>query len=742
MGLRAVLAVLVLGCAVAHADPASEYEALLGRVVKDGAVDYAQLRERRAVLDAYVASLEKAGPGGEHYSQVAFWINAYNALTLQRVLDTREPGDLAYKVVDVPRFWKEERWTVAGRRVSLDGIEKGILLKELAEPGIHFAVNCASVTCPPLQPRLWRAERLPEDLVQAARAYLADKRYNEFDHVELIGELSQLFEWYRDDFRADREGAKVSPFQLWLADHAPRETVARVLREVDWTFLFKPWDWTLNDRAVAQAAARDRRGEVGWLWMLIYFLATLGLLAYGVHAFKMLWWRRRHGERYREQLRAVREASPLGRTVFPHVLVQLPVFNEGGVVERVIDAVAALRWPRDRLGIQVLDDSTDETLGLVDRAVARHGAAGVPIEVVRRPHRAGFKAGALAAGLTRSEAEFVAIFDADFVPEPDFLERTLPLFDVGSDVACVQGRWGHLNRNQSLLTRAQAIGIDAHFFVQQLARAAAGKFLNFNGTAGVWRTSAVADAGGWCGDTLTEDLDLSYRAQLRGWRIVFDPAVRVRAELPPTLAGFKTQQQRWACGSTQCARKYLGVVWRAKLPLAVKAEATMHLCAYSVCLAMTALVLLLPFGVGHLPNLLRDPAWWPLWTGLWIAALGPVTAYVAGQVARGRVPPLDILACFLLGLGACVNNSVAVLRGLVRPIRTFVRTPKQGAARRALRTTLPVTEQLMVVFTLASALHLLGSRPWAVATYAFFCCSGFWVLAGWWWLVERRRCRA
>jgi len=281
-----LLAVLVALCAGASraATPAGDYADLLAGAVHEGLVDYARIRERRAVLDAYVASLEHAEPGPARYDRVAFWVNAYNALALQRVLDTRRPGDLAYRAIDVPGLWKEERWVVAGRRVSLDGIQKGILLKELAEPGAHFALNYVSLGGPPMQGRLWRADRLPQDFDQAARAFLADERWNHFDHVELIAELSPLFEWYRDDFRVEREGATVSPFQLWLAAHMPRETVARVLREVPWTFLRRTWDWTLNDEAVARAAARGGLGGGGAVAMAAYVLVVLALLAFGARA--------------------------------------------------------------------------------------------------------------------------------------------------------------------------------------------------------------------------------------------------------------------------------------------------------------------------------------------------------------------------------------------------------------------------------------------------------------------------
>jgi cellulose synthase/poly-beta-1,6-N-acetylglucosamine synthase-like glycosyltransferase len=469
-------------------------------------------------------------------------------------------------------------------------------------------------------------------------------------------------------------------------------------------------------------------------WITLYALAAVVLLLFGFHAFKMLVWRRRHGPGYEARLAAVRARSALGRTEFPRVLVQLPLYNEARVAERAIDAIAALDWPG--LEIQVLDDSTDETSAAVDRAAAR---ARVPVTVIRRRGRDGFKAGALARGLERSDAPYVAVFDADFVPPPDFLRRAMPLFDLGADVACVQGRWEHLNREQNWLTRAQAVAIDAHFLVQQLARAARGAFLNFNGTAGVWRRSAIEDAGGWRGHTLTEDLDLSYRAQLRGWRIAYDPTVTAPAEIPPTIAAYKSQQRRWACGSTQCARLFLGRVWRSPLPAWVRREAVAHLCGYSTCVAMMALVLLVPFGVGHARFLLRDVRLWPLWVAVWAAAAGPIAVSVAAQRARGGRRRLrGVVACFLLGLGACANNSVAVVRGLVRPIRTFVRTPKQGSVAEPLGAPAPLLEFAMALFTLAGAFFLARTDALALAVYGVFCAAGFGAVAGYWWLAERR----
>jgi cellulose synthase/poly-beta-1,6-N-acetylglucosamine synthase-like glycosyltransferase len=475
-----------------------------------------------------------------------------------------------------------------------------------------------------------------------------------------------------------------------------------------------------------------------WIWWTVYTCATLGLLAFGLHAFVLLHRRRRHGPAYLAMLAAARGRGASGHLESPLVLVQIPVFNEANVVVRAMDAVAALDWPRDRLEIQILDDSTDDSIATIDAAAARLIATGVPMKVLRRSNRDGFKAGALSAGLTASEADFVAIFDADFVPAPDFLRRGLPLFHVGDHVACVQGRWGHLNQHHNWLTRAQAVSVDAHFLVQQLARAASGSFLNFNGTAGIWRRAAIEDAGGWSGTTLTEDLDLSYRAQMRGWRILFDPTLVVPAELPPTLGAYKSQQRRWACGSMQCARRFLAPIWRSSFPLATRMEATFHLCGYGVCVAIVLLTLLLPLGIGHLPVAMAHPAAWLLFALIWIAALGPICVTRTAQRAAGmpRASLRASLSTTLLGLGSAANNAIAVLRGLFLPIPVFVRTPKQGATSSAAGP-MPGTELLFGAFTLLAAAILAGSAASTLVVYVLFCSSGYWGLCAYWFVSER-----
>ncbi|SMB99491.1 Glucomannan 4-beta-mannosyltransferase [Hymenobacter roseosalivarius DSM 11622] len=397
---------------------------------------------------------------------------------------------------------------------------------------------------------------------------------------------------------------------------------------------------------------------------------------------------------------------------WPHVTVQLPVYNERAVVERIIDAAAALDYPAHLLHIQVLDDSTDESVALAARRVAFHQDRGVRIDHVRRPSRVGYKAGALAHGLTETDGEFVTIFDADFVPAPDFLRRTLPYF-AEPEVGVVQTRWGHLNEGESLLTRLQAFGLNAHFLVEQVGRAAGGHFLNFNGTGGVWRRTCIEDAGNWQADTLTEDLDLSYRAQLRGWRFVYRPDIVAPAELPAHLAALKSQQYRWNKGAAETARKHLGRVWRsASLPLATRLHATFHLLnssVFAVILVMALLSVPLVWVRAHRPEF--RPVF-QLAAGFLLTFV-PLTYYyyttwrLAGGRATGRWFVPQFLLFLAVSMGLALHNARAVAEGFWGRATPFVRTPKQGsAAGQSTRAThsrgaLPWAEGLLTLYFLA-----------------------------------------
>ena len=362
--------------------------------------------------------------------------------------------------------------------------------------------------------------------------------------------------------------------------------------------------------------------------------------------------------------------------------VQLPLYNEAWVADRLLTAVAALDYPRDRLQIQVLDDSDDGSQAQTAALVEGLSAKGIDIEHLRRSERIGFKAGALGAGLARAKGELICIFDADFVPPEGFLRGVVPCF-ADPEIGMVQARWAHLNRDYSLLTRLQAIFLDAHFAVEQAARNATGRFFNFNGTAGVWRRAAIEDAGGWQHDTLTEDLDLSYRAQLRGWRFLYLHAPAAPAELPVSVSAFKSQQHRWTKGAVQTARKLLGTVWRSPQPLRVKIEASFHMLANLAYPVMVLLSLLAPMALA-----VRERAEHPF-VGPWadiavlVAATGSVCVFfVVAQARVGRSSwqaAVQLPALMALGAGIALNNSLAVLAGLDRRPGEFVRTPKYAA---------------------------------------------------------------
>jgi cellulose synthase/poly-beta-1,6-N-acetylglucosamine synthase-like glycosyltransferase len=414
-----------------------------------------------------------------------------------------------------------------------------------------------------------------------------------------------------------------------------------------------------------------------WPWtaaVLLFATVQVLLLVYSAHRLLTL----RRWARARRSAPVIHPAP----AEWPTVSVQLPIYNESAVVSRLIDAAAALDYPPSRLQIQVLDDSTDETLALARGLMEHWRRRGVPIDLIHRNDRAGFKAGALASGLKSATGDLIAVFDADFVPTPDFLRRIVPRFS-DPRVGMVQARWGHLNRDRGTLTAAQATMLDAHFLLEHEARMASGLFFNFNGTAGVWRRGCIDDAGGWAHDTLTEDLDLSYRAQLRGWRFVTAADIEVPAELPSDVLALKSQQQRWAKGSIQTARKVLPALLRSSLPARLKVEAVIHLTA-NVTYPMLLVSGLL------LPALLAIPSSMPwrfavlLDAGAILCGVLPITAFLyAGQIAAGRSAkkrPRDLISTLLVGAGLSLNNTMAVVGGLRRPLGDWERTPKTGEA--------------------------------------------------------------
>ncbi len=409
------------------------------------------------------------------------------------------------------------------------------------------------------------------------------------------------------------------------------------------------------------------------LLVVLHVLAVAGLVIYGVNAYVMVatHWRHRREAEWRRALPA-----PL-----PVVTVQLPIYNERYVATRLLEAVGAFDYPRDRLEIQVLDDSTDDTTEIVEAIVDRLRAGGLEVVHLHRRVRTGFKAGALADGLRVARGEFVAIFDADFVPRPGFLKETLPHFEP--DVAVVQARWGHLNRSFSALTVAQSLGIDGHFAVEQSARARAGLFLNFNGTGGIWRRAAILDAGGWTHDTVTEDLDLSYRAQLRGWRIVYRPDIVCPAELPVLVTGFKSQQRRWAKGSIQTAIKLLPAVLAAPRSPWVKYQAFVHLTYYMIHPLMLASVLLTVPMHAALGSVAEASVLSVVGLVFGLVAVGPgmMLAYAQGVLdPRWWRRLWQLPTILVIGVGVALSTSIAVLEAFVSRRGEFIRTPKFGIA--------------------------------------------------------------
>ena len=408
--------------------------------------------------------------------------------------------------------------------------------------------------------------------------------------------------------------------------------------------------------------------EVGTLIIFCFF---------GLHRLQITWLYWRH--RKSEPLKPCQIDDP---TRLPRVLIQLPIYNEQLVVERLIDKVCLIDYPKELLLIQVLDDSTDTCQVTVREKVATMKKLGHPIELIQREKRVGFKAGALDVGLQACpDYDFIAIFDADFIPAPQFLRNLMPYFN-DEKVGMVQARWGHLNRKSSLLTQTQAVLLDGHFVIEHTARNRSGRFFNFNGTAGIWRRRCIDEAGGWHHETLTEDLDLSYRAQLRGWRFIYLKDIIVNAELPPEVNAFKSQQHRWAKGSIQVARKLLAQIWQSNHTFQIKYEATCHLLGNLAYVAMMIFVITHPLLTSLSSTATSHPLWWLDMMCLLMATgsifsfltLGQLEERATWQLSQLRYVP----AALGVGIGLAVNNTRAVLEAIFNYQSPFVRTPKWG----------------------------------------------------------------
>lgn len=407
------------------------------------------------------------------------------------------------------------------------------------------------------------------------------------------------------------------------------------------------------------------------IWNFCYLSVLLGLSAFGIHRYFIIYLFLKNRRKHIEPATRFHD--------LPAVTVQLPVFNEYYVIRRLIEAVSRLDYPREKLQIQILDDSTDETREIAESEVARLKANGFDIDYCHRDNRKGFKAGALAAGLDHAKGEFVFILDADFVPAPDTLKRTIDHF-TDPRVGMVQMRWGHLNRDYSLLTRVQSLFLDGHLLLEQTARSRSGRFFNFNGTAGIWRKSCICDAGGWHYDTLTEDLDLSYRAQMRGWSFVYLPDVVVPAELPVDMNGFKSQQHRWTKGSIQTCKKLLPNIWRSRIPLLIKLEATAHLTSnFGYLLLVLLCVLILPQSFSTHGALY---AWLVDLPIFFATSVSIALFYIVAQThlnPRGWFRELWMFPLTLaLATGMSVNNALGVVEAILNYRSEFSRTPKYG----------------------------------------------------------------
>jgi cellulose synthase/poly-beta-1,6-N-acetylglucosamine synthase-like glycosyltransferase len=486
-----------------------------------------------------------------------------------------------------------------------------------------------------------------------------------------------------------------------------------------------------------QYADQTFRGLYHWNWfdlalLIPYFLVMIVLAIYGVHRYTLCYLYFKYRKNYNPN--PIKYFEKL-----PRVTIQLPIFNEQFVIDRLVEAVCALEYPKDKLEIQVLDDSTDETTEVAAGIVARYAALGHPIVYIHRTNRHGFKAGALDAGLNVATGEFIAIFDADFVPPPDWLMKVIHHFGE-PEVGMVQTRWTHLNRDYSLLTRIEAILLDGHFILEHGARARTGDFFNFNGTAGMWRRQAISDGGGWQHDTLTEDTDLSYRSQMAGWRFKYLPEVECPSELPIEMTAFKTQQARWAKGLIQTSIKMLPRIFKSDLPRRIKIEAVYHLTAnlsYPLMIIMTALLIpamIVRFYQGWFQMLLID---FPLFTA---SSASIAVFYLASQ---REIYPKTWKRTFLylpflmaLGIGLTVTNSKAVIEALLGIKSAFVRTPKYRVAqkgeksqaakyRKRLKLT-PWIELLIGTYFLLAIIYTFTNHNYFTAPFLILFVIGYW----------------
>ena len=474
-----------------------------------------------------------------------------------------------------------------------------------------------------------------------------------------------------------------------------------------------------------------------WNWfdlalLVPYFAVMIVLALYGVHRYTLCYQYRKYRKNYNPN-------PPEHFSELPRVTVQLPIFNEQFVIDRLIEAICAMEYPREKLEIQVLDDSTDETTQVASAIVDRYAALGHPIVYIHRTNRYGFKAGALDAGLKVAKGQFVAIFDADFVPPADWLMKVIHHF---SDpvIGMVQTRWSYLNRDYSMLTQIEAILLDGHFILEHGARSRSGDFFNFNGTAGMWRREAIADGGGWQHDTLTEDTDLSYRSQMAGWKFKYLPEVECPSELPIEMTAFKTQQARWAKGLIQTSIKVLPMLFRSNVQRRIKVESVYHLTAnmsYPLMVIMSALLfpaMICRFYQGWFQMLLIDV---PLFTA---STFSIAVFYLASQ--RVLFPKtwmrtvLYLPFLMALGIGLTVTNTKAVMEALFGIKSAFVRTPKYRVAKKGERSQAakyrkrlvlaPWIELLFGTYFFIAILYTFSNHNYFTAPFLILFVIGYW----------------
>ena len=446
----------------------------------------------------------------------------------------------------------------------------------------------------------------------------------------------------------------------------------------------------------------------------LYYLFSIVLLLYGYNIFYLLYGYAKYKKPRTQSL-----------NIFPLVTVQLPVYNEKYVVKRLLNAVSSIDWPVDQLEILVLDDSTDETSQIIDSEVTHHQNNGVNLKVLRRKNRQGFKAGALNNALKITNGKYVAIFDADFIPTKEYLMETVPIMEADQKIGIVQTRWGHINRDYSKLTEAFSIGIDGYHIVEQTGRSSLGLPLNFNGSCGVLRTEAIKKSGGWASDTLSEDMDISYRIQLEGWRAVYLRDTVVPGETPPNLPAFRNQQARWAQGSLQCGRKLLGRVWASNFSLTQKIEATFHLTSYGINLLMLLSLLvtvpLLWLRSFDLVNFMKPYSFLFSICGVSTSIMYYSALKHQKLSFTQKLPYLGMLS--LIGYGMSALGAMSVIKGILQKGGYFHRTPKYAVKEKTDNwrnkaykplNELPVLEVLLSLYSLVGMYLAASQRLWYI----------------------------